>query len=131
MSAEIHNGQITCPHCDEIVQVTRTTGKGATYTTAWKKLPKRCQDILLVWVSEPKLWGWTTKSKIREILGRHGLQISEDSINARVSELLGCDLIHIRMLDREETKAHHTRKIPEYSLNTHHACRVLSAGGKL
>ena len=126
MSAIIHDRQITCPHCHRSVQVKRQSGSGATYVAKWIKLPKRCNDVAWYWLTDPHLLEPVTKTALRHRLVQRGLKISEDSINARVSELLGCGLCE--MSQTPDLTQHDSRRTPRYALNRDRTQAVLKTG---
>ena len=116
-TAIIDNRHVTCPYCHETIEVQRQT-KGATYTKEWTSLHGKTKLIIEVWISHEILYTtiWT-KPRLRRALSHFGLNISEDAINARISELKGLGLV------RHEK--------PGYSLNIEKAAHILNRGGKL
>ena len=130
MTEIIHDGKVTCPNCDQIIEVKRKGGGGCDAAKHWKQLPKKHIAMLAVWLSDPNmLRTWSTKEELRRDFAESGLHISEDAINARISELLALGLVkfdkHIK------ARPDFTVEKPHYMLNTTQTILVLNNNGRL
>lgn len=128
MSAQIHDGRITCPHCKHTVQVVRKYGAGATYVGRWRALPVNCGKVLAVWVGSELRHVVATKKRLRDVLADNGLVLTPNACNARISELVGLGIVQ---MTRYDTEHHDTKHAPMYTLNLERAEHVLNEGGKL
>lgn len=96
-------------------------GSGAYYAKKWKKLPKRCQDILDLWKNNFSLRDeMFTKEDLYKVLHNIGLDMGIDPFYARTSELLGFG--SIRIVNNEELNlipdgGARTKKKPFYKLS--------------
>lgn len=104
------NNMVNCPHCDVEFKIEKTKrGDGAAYTRNWKTIPPNLRKILKTWLDTDMVRLPLTKMEIRDKLNKAGISLSENSASARISELLGMNLIII--VDKE------TRFIPQRTKN--------------
>lgn len=124
---------VTCPECGHEFAARARRGEGATYAKDWDHLPQKCLDMLDTWMDvyskgyvadEP-----VDKVALRKLLAAFGLPISEDAMNARMSELLGTGLVGITQETR--SSAHETKQPPKYYMQIPRVLPVLSNRGKL
>lgn len=126
MPVLINNGSITCPHCENVVDV-KQQRIGATYTQSWETVPPRCLQIVSWWMNTfPHVA--ISKQQLLHTYGKHH-PISTGGFFARVSELLGLGIISSskEVLDG----VHRTRVTPVYTLNQTKARSVLKHKGRL
>lgn len=127
MPVLINNGSITCPHCENIVDV-KQQRKGATYTQNWDKVPPRCMQIIQWWLNSHPTQS-LSKIQLLNSFGRYHPTQSTGGFFARVSELLGLEII---TASKEVMEGEHrTRVIPVYTLNQTKARSLINHGGKL
>ena len=124
----LQDGWVTCPcGCENTFRVERPFGTGSAYAKKWKKLPQRCRDVCLVWISHDTLWEPKTKNALFYEMQKLGLKLSIRSFNARISELLSLGLIS--MTDKGITIGHDTRPKPAYLVNVSKMCNCLNNEG--
>mgnify|MGYP001034788049 FL=1 len=127
MPVLINNGSITCPHCENIVDV-KQQRKGATYTQNWETVPPRCMQIIQWWINSHPTQS-LTKLQLLHSFSRYHPTASTGGFFARVSELLGLGIISA---SRETMEGEHrTRITPVYTLNQIRARSLINHGGKL
>lgn len=101
-----------CPKCLTIFDAKRST-LGAQYAKAWRNLTKQTYELTSWWLSH-----YPTKAINKETVVAESNIVSNDSVNARVSELVGCEILN---------KINNN----SYQLNLTFATQVLNRGGKL
>lgn len=129
---QIRNRAVTCPHCRHMFAVRRKEGgTGAAYVEEWSRLTEQCIKILVVWVSQTDmLHRQFEKKALRQKLADNRLYINEGPFNARISELLGLNLLKTTGYE-SPGRSHMTKKAPEYMLNENRVFKILNQGGRL
>ena len=129
-STFIHDGIIICPCCHETIEVKRRVGEGATYVHKWKQIPDKLMKVIRTWLYTVELrHARMTKVQLRHRMINYGVDMTESSCSARVSELLGLGVITYHA--GEKQSPHYTTTPPKYSLNHEKAVQVLDARGVL
>lgn len=130
-----HDRTVCCPYCDHKIRIANTKrGQGAQYVHDWQQLPKQHIHIICTWLHMDLLRNNPiTKVDARRLLNKFGNHhLTENACSARLSELLGLNLIKIQ--ERESRNKHNdrfTERAPKYVLNIPKCNKVLSAGGRL
>ena len=128
MSATIHNRRITCPHCKGQVTVKRSYGDGAGYVADWDRMPTSLVRLMLMLddMSGDTLYD---KTDLRMRWENRDIKMSDNALNARVSELVGLRVL--KMVRYPDTHYHNTEKAPQYEIQHKMIDRLFKAGYKL
>lgn len=126
---------VCCPKCNHTIHIANTKrGQGAQYVHDWQQLPKKHIAILCKWLHMDIMRNVPlTKVEARKLLNRYSdIYLTENAASARLSELLGLNLIKIfERESRNKHNDHFTERAPKYVLNIPKCNKVLSAGGRL
>ena len=128
MSAIIHNRRIICPHCKERITVRRSYGEGAGYVADWDRIPAGLVKLMLQ-LDDMKDDVWYDKTDLKMRWDARGKTMSDNALNARVSELVGLGVL--RMRRHQDTKYHDTDNAPQYEIQHKTIDKLYSNGYKL
>jgi hypothetical protein len=137
MPVMVVDGHITCPECKCIVTVIQNKSIGASYAKKWEKLHPIHTQFLTWWVSTPsRRYETYTKTELLELFKQEtGINVTDDSFNARISELLsaGTEFGQPLLTRSRNVKdsIHHTSKAPVYQLNIKRVMDVIYDGGRM
>ena len=128
MSAIIHNRRITCPHCKGQVTVKRSYGDGAGYVADWDRVPDNLIKLMihLLDTDDDILHD---KTDLRERWEDRDIKMSDNALNARVSELVGLNVL--KMVRYPDRRYHDTEKAPQYEIQYKMIDKYHKAGYKL
>ena len=113
MRATIRNRRVKCPHCHQEFEVKRAYGEGAGYVEDWDRVPVSVQKLIahLVCRDEDILHD---KTDLRDLWECRGIKMSDNAANARVSELVGLNVL--KMMRFPDGKYHDTERAPQYEI---------------
>lgn len=137
MQVMVVDGHVTCPHCQKLITVAQNKSIGAQYAKDWIKLHPIHINFLTWWVSDPQKHHkrFTKAELLYDFRNDTGIRVSDDSFNARISELLsaGTKWGHplLTRTVNEKDSPHHTSGAPQYSVNIVRVTNVLGEGGVL
>ena len=130
MRATIRNRRVKCPHCHQGFEVKRAYGEGAGYVEDWDRMPHHLSKIMLslaCMCSDT----WWTKADLRHHLNNANLEMSANALNARISELVGLDVLRMKIGDYPNDKYHSTENPPCYEIQEKTIQRIVKNDLKL
>lgn len=101
--------------------VHRAKGSGASYVKHWTKLPPTLLKMLTTWRKSGFFEALFSKPELRDYLANEGCIVGQDPINARVSELLGLNLVVMELVKNK----------PKYRLHIDRVNLILANHGRL
>jgi hypothetical protein len=133
----IKDGKICCPSCRHVTLVAQNRGIGASYAKKFWKLTPFHINFLTWWIASDYRLGMYEKTFLRnEFVALTGTHVSDDSFNARMSELLsaGTDYGGESLVSRTtgvKSDPRQTTSMPLYQLSVRRVHSVLNDGGVL